>query len=401
MGRSDCAFGNQTCLCADEAYNNRVTTCVIANCTIKQQLVTKNQTLTACGHMSSMKSKGTLEWLRLALFVLPTFFFGVRVTSKIMKLSPWGWDDTILVFAYLILAAFLPANYLVTEAGAGRDMWTLTPDQINRLLLVMYIFNLLYSCAISLIKASIILLYLRIFPNGSVRKILWGTFALNFAIWAGYLGPTIYICRPISFFWTGWAKESEGECINMQASAMSHGVFQVALDAVLLVIPATQIWGLNMSLKKKLGVYLIFGAGIFLTAVSSYRIQSLHMFATSNNPTVNTYETAILTNVELCTGIFVACLPATRQLWKWMVPSLLDLTSRSKTATSKNSTPGNRPPLSAGYAKKSGGGQSWLSRVAKDADDTVIALGDIRSTSATSLVESKHRPPAPAHFGEV
>ncbi|KAK2034783.1 CFEM domain-containing protein [Colletotrichum zoysiae] len=403
MGRSDCGFGNQTCLCADEAYNGLVETCVIANCTVKQGLVTKNQTVAACGKLSSTKTDGTLEWLRVALFILPTFFFALRVTGKIMKLSTWGWDDTTLVFAYVILAGFMPANYLITEAGSGRDMWTLTPDQISRVLLIVYIFNILYSTCLSLIKASIILLYLRIFPKGSVRKVLWGTLALNAALWAGYMGPTIFICRPISFFWDGWMGESEGQCIHLHASAISHSVFQLTLDIILLVIPATQIWGLNMSLRKKIGVYLIFGAGIFLTAVSAYRIRSLVMFATSDNPTVNTYEAAIWSNVELCTGLFVACLPSTRQLWKRMVPSISEMTGKSRSGTSKSSNPGNGAPLAAGqYARKPADKkQSWLTRMVEETADTHIALGDVRSASAASLVEAQDGHAAPARFGEV
>ncbi|KAK1996829.1 CFEM domain-containing protein [Colletotrichum falcatum] len=402
MGRSDCGFANQTCLCADDAYNGLVEACVVANCTVKQELVTKNQTQTACGRASSTETDGTLEWLRIALFVLPTFFFGVRVTVKVMKLSTWGWDDTTIGLAYIILAGFMPANFLITEAGSGRDVWTLTPDQISRVLLIVYIFNLLYTTCLSLIKASLILMYLRIFPDQTVRKVLWGTLAANGLIWAGFLGPTVFVCRPISFFWDGWAKESEGECISFHASSITHSVLQLTLDLVLLVIPATQIWGLNMSRRKKIGVYLIFGAGVFLTAVSAYRIKSLTMFATSINPTVNTYEAAIWSNVELCTGVFVACLPSTHQLWKKMVPNLAGMTGiGSKSAASKSSgTPAGTRQQQQQQQQPGDKKQSWLSRMVDDAE-TAITLREMRSASATSLVESGERPPGPVHFSEV
>lgn len=38
LGRSLCAATNQTCLCDDPIYNQAVTSCVLANCTVVEQL---------------------------------------------------------------------------------------------------------------------------------------------------------------------------------------------------------------------------------------------------------------------------------------------------------------------------------------------------------------------------
>ncbi|WDK18536.1 CFEM domain-containing protein [Colletotrichum graminicola] len=402
IGRSDCSFGNQTCLCADTTYNSLVEECVIANCTVKQGLVTKNTTLTACGTPSSTETDGTLEWLRVVLFIIPTFFFTVRMVSKYLQLSTWGWDDTTFVFAYIVLAAFLPGNYYITEAGSGRDTWTLTPDQITKVLLIVYIFNLLYATCLSLIKGSIILLYLRIFPDTKIRKVLWGTLAFNGALWIVYIGPATFICKPISFFWQGWSGEMEGHCINMHAASVSHSVLQLTFDVVLLVLLASQIWGLNMSPRKKIAVLLVFSTGIFLTAVGAYRVKSLTVFAASDNPTVNTYEAAIWSHVELATGACVACFPSTRQVWNWMVPTLAEITGvKSKYGSSNESTPESTPPSPpSDYSRKQSGKQSWLSRIAADLN-TNVSLRDMRSTSAASLVESKDPSAVPARYGEV
>ncbi|KAK1574201.1 CFEM domain-containing protein [Colletotrichum navitas] len=402
MGRSDCGFANQTCLCADTAYNALVEKCVIANCTVKQGLATKNQTLTACGKPSSTKTDGTLEWLRVVLFIIPTFFFTVRMASKFLKLSAWGWDDTTFVFAFIVLASFLPGNYFITEAGSGRDVWTLTPDQITEVLLIVYIFNLLYATCLSLIKGSIILLYLRIFPDTKIRKVLWGTLAFNGALWIVYVVPAIFICKPISFFWNGWSGEMEGQCIRMHAASVSHSALQLTFDVVLLVILATQIWGLNMSPKKKIAVLLVFSTGIFFTAVGAYRVKSLTVFAASDNPTINTYEAAIWSHIELATGACVACFPSTRQVWNWMVPTMAEIMGvKSNHGSSKTCSSGSTSlPPPSDYDGKPFGKQSWLSRIVDDLN-TNISLRDMRSVSATSLVGSRDPPATPVRDGEV
>ncbi|GJC87571.1 hypothetical protein ColLi_10409 [Colletotrichum liriopes] len=50
----------------------------------------------------------------------------------------------------------------------------------------------------------------------------------------------------------------------MASIALSHGGLNVALDVWMLVLPAVQIWGLNMRLREKLGYMSMFCLGFFL-----------------------------------------------------------------------------------------------------------------------------------------
>lgn len=69
-------------------------------------------------------------------------------------------------------------------------------------------------------------------------------------------------CQPISYFWESWDGEHSGHCFNINALAWAHSALNIALDFWMLYLPATQIWSLQMKLKKKLGVILMFGIGI-------------------------------------------------------------------------------------------------------------------------------------------
>ncbi|GJC96037.1 CFEM domain-containing protein [Colletotrichum higginsianum] len=168
-----------------------------------------------------------MRWFRLTIFALPTFFLFVRVVNKYMKLSSWGWDDTTIMIAYVFL-----------------------------------IFGTLYMTSLAFIKCSILFLYLRIFPDEKFRRVLWGTQLFNLLLWIAFVTGTFAACQPLNFFWNGWKKEMAGKCFNLNAFAMCHGVLNVALDAWMLVLPTTQIYGLRMKLKTKIGVMLMFGVGI-------------------------------------------------------------------------------------------------------------------------------------------
>ncbi|KAE9582100.1 Satratoxin biosynthesis SC1 cluster protein 4 [Colletotrichum fructicola] len=327
-GHSTCALTNQTCMCNDKVLAGYVQTCVMANCTVKEMLVAQNQSLAACG-VPPAQQDTVMQWFRALLFGLPTFFIIVRITNKYMKLSPWGWDDTTCLVAYGVLAAFLPAAYLAEETGAGRDIWSLTPEQITYFLVLFYVFGMLYLTALAFVKASILFLYLRIFPDEKFRRVLWCTQMFNLLLLIAFVGGTVGSCQPIHYFWDGWTGEMKGQCINLNAFAMSHGALNVALDVWMLVLPATQVYDLRMPLMRKLGVMLMFGVGVFLTAVSAYRVKALLIFSTSYNVTADSFQSSLWSHIELCVGIFVACLPSTRQVWRILFPKIVTQLSRT------------------------------------------------------------------------
>ncbi|TDZ29044.1 hypothetical protein C8035_v004622 [Colletotrichum spinosum] len=126
----------------------------------------------------------------------------------------------------------------------------------------------------------------------------------------------------------------QGTCINLNAFAMCHGALNVFLDVWMLILPATQTYNLRMQKKRKLGVMLMFSVGIFLTAVSAYRIRALQLFATSYNVTADSFQSSLWSNIELCVGIFVACLPSTRQVWRTIFPKILEVTHLSRSGRS-------------------------------------------------------------------
>ncbi|OHW90030.1 CFEM domain-containing protein [Colletotrichum incanum] len=402
IGHSNCAITNQTCLCHDDVLAGYVQTCVEANCTVVEMLVARNQSLAACGVPPAQHDNIT-QWFRALLFGLPTFFILVRVANKYMKLSTWSWDDITILVAYAVLAAFLPASYLASRAGSGRDIWTLTPEQITDFLLLFIIFGMLYMTCLAFIKSSILFLYLRIFPDENFRRLLWCTQLFNLLLWVSFISGTFASCQPLNFFWNGWKREMEGKCFNLNAFAMCHGVFNVALDVWMLLLPASQVYNLRMQRKRKLGVMLMFGVGIFLTAVSAYRIKALLLFATSYNITGwlpfaiilrhhsdqryflgDSYQSSLWSHIELCVGIFVACLPSTRQVWRILSPKILEVTH-----ISSRSVRSPKASNVASQASKTASGVHGQPRVASYEESSIAHLvGDFNNIDLNDLTDS-------------
>lgn len=174
-----------------------------------------------------------------------------------------GWDD----WTILIATAFGLTTTVITVTGTianglGRDLWTLTPEQITKFGLYFFINTSLYYVEVALIKLSMLFFYMRIFPSRPTRYVLWGTITVT-ALWGfTYAITTIFLCQPVSYSWEGWDGTHSGKCINIGAVAVSNAVIGIALDFWMLAIPLREIRQLKMHWKKKIGVGLMFGVGI-------------------------------------------------------------------------------------------------------------------------------------------
>ncbi|KAF6801207.1 CFEM domain-containing protein [Colletotrichum sojae] len=284
LPQSPCTGMNQTCLCADPVFNDDVAACLKTGCTVREQLNTANLTWADCGFPLT-DNANLPRFLTGFLFVLPAVFIVIRMMNKWVNPSSWAGDDISILLAFACATAFVPINFRALSLGLGKDIWTLQPDTITEFLKNMFVTQIFYISSLCLIKASIIFFYLRIFPSARFRLVLWATQGFNTSITVLYLILTFTQCDPLPLYWTDWDGQQAGACRDFNKLVLTHVGFNMFLDVWMLALPLTQLYKLNIRLRKKIGVILMFSVGIFLTAVSAIRIQTVVHFATTNNIT--------------------------------------------------------------------------------------------------------------------
>jgi hypothetical protein len=181
--------------------------------------------------------------------------FGYRIFVAKLDL---GLDDWFILAATLCI---IP-SHIVTEAGTvpnglGKDLWTLTPSQITSFGYYFWIMAWIYFLEIALTKLSMLFFYLRIFPSQSAQRVLWATVAFTTAYGIAFVTTCLFQCWPVSYNWTKWDRQHQGQCININAFTWSHAVMSICLDFWMLAVPLWQIKSLQMNLKKKIGVGLM------------------------------------------------------------------------------------------------------------------------------------------------
>ncbi|KAG5663569.1 hypothetical protein KAF25_001505 [Fusarium avenaceum] len=275
LARKDFVGKNQTVICSDKQFANAIGDCLTAKCTMRQTMDFIKMSAAVCGiRPTNEQTKYRVATIIMA--ALAVVFFALRITAKVVLSLPWGLDDTLTVLS------------------------------------VYFIFvEIFYVIGLVLVKAAVLCFFLRIFPDNKFRMVVKCTLAFNFLMGITFFVLIFFQTQPLSLFWEGWQKQQAHLVMSgITKLTLPHAGLSLLVDVWMLVLPLTQLWGLGLKLRKKLGVIAMFSIGIFLTIVAAIRVSELVLFASSADLTVlNAQKAIIWSSIEICVGIMVACMP--------------------------------------------------------------------------------------------
>ncbi|TEA17164.1 Satratoxin biosynthesis SC1 cluster protein 4 [Colletotrichum sidae] len=213
----------------------------------------------------------------------------------------------------------LPMSILVVitvQSGLGKDMWQLTPDQINDFFKLFYISEHFYAFTVLFAKTNFLFFYLRLFANERFCKLTWAVIWVCVLSASSFFFATMFQCWPISYTWTRWDGEHQGRCHDINLQTWAHASVNIALDVVVVSMPISQILKLNWRWKQKLGAGMMFAVALIITLVSVVRLNTINDFMKTSNPTWDIVPISNWSFVELNGFIFCSCMPAFRDYFR-------------------------------------------------------------------------------------
>lgn len=333
-----CEATNSTCICSHEGYQSDMGDCMFNACDQTSALFSRNLTLTHCEFPVRNRDvefivPSVILSLVAGAFVATRFVHNKYFSTK----TRLTWDDWMITsgsFSGLIPLAI--EIFLLLPNGLGRDQWALDKSQLLKFGHYFYGVEICYLFLISLLKISITLFYISIFPGGRIHRLLWGTVWFHLATGVAFIFKTIFQCSPVDYNWLRFTPDSgmDGHCININASAWANGVICVLGDIWLLALPLSQISKLHLPWKKKLGAYAMFLTGAIVTLVSILRLASIATFANSRNPTWDNWSLVFWSTMEVSIGFMCCTLPTLRLVLKRFFPRVFN-TEVSKSGVSR------------------------------------------------------------------
>ncbi|KJZ72218.1 hypothetical protein HIM_08360 [Hirsutella minnesotensis 3608] len=334
------------CICGTgfHGIDEKRSQCIIDSCGFPVSLPARNLIATACG--APIRNQTPRFNIMLVILLGFTFLFILlRLVFKQFFSSRrrLGIDDWVIVVKSLVgLPCVAVLIFGLGANGLGKDVWTLKPDEVAAFSRYFYIMEMLYLVILTLVRLSVTLFYLEIFPSKTARRLLWGTAIFHVASGVAFVVKVVFQCWPISFNWTIYTEvHSQGHCVNISASSWANAGIGVAADLWLLAIPLFQLKKLDLHWKKKVGAALMFLAGATGTVVSILRLGSLHHFADTINPTWERYGIVWWSAIEVQAGMMCTCLPAARAILVHFWPHVFGtgFQPRSRGSTEPTSEP--------------------------------------------------------------
>ncbi|KAL4937711.1 hypothetical protein BDV06DRAFT_226682 [Aspergillus oleicola] len=316
---SSCALTDMKCICNDTHLQTVLQGCILQSCSVKEAFTAKRLSDTMCG-VTPEADSDTLVIVSTVFLVIAIICVLLRGAGRAMG-SNFGLDDLSIALGLGVAIAIGVIVFPIRDLGLGKDIWMIPFDDINKILELFNVLTTIYPPCISLIKISMLFLYLRLFPGNKIRIVTMITLALTTMWGIIYTIVGIFVCTPRSYAWTNWDGEHQGTCLNETAIVVSHAIINIILDVFIICLPLPTLLKLELKMSKKIGVCFMFLIGLLVTVLSILRLSTTTGFMKSTNPTRDFVPVSIWSALEIDLAIICACFPGVRAFFKIVMPS--------------------------------------------------------------------------------
>ncbi|KAI2615090.1 hypothetical protein GGR54DRAFT_308286 [Hypoxylon sp. NC1633] len=270
----------------------------------------------------------TIVFSALALLTV-----ALRFLVRFKRHAPLALDDLFILPGLLFTLALGACTVAGVYLGhVGRHV-TVNPQGIPEYGPWIYSFykvewagQLISILAFTFIKISLVLFYRRIFRGN--RFYLITTILLYFICGWGvsFFLAILLECIPVSQAWLPQSQR-DGQCYNPLPAFDAMATTNMIIDIAILTIPQPIVWKLNMPLRRRVGISIIFLLGAFVVGISAARIYFFYSIAA--NPELQfdvSYNAAAAfywTNIDASVAVVCASLPSLHTLLVDLSPGRL------------------------------------------------------------------------------
>ena len=194
----------------------------------------------------------------------------------------------------------------------------LDPNVITTSLKSLFAAALSWTFSTSAIKISLLLLYIRVFPQRAFRLTAYALMGVVAVYCVGCVIFYVGNCRPIQ---ANWTPDLPGAvCGKQQAGWLGTGIANIITDVVILSLPMRSVYYLQVPRRTKAAVAGIFGIGFITLVVSIARLATL-LQIDLDDFTYTAVPADIFSAFEPTLMIVCACLPIMRPLFRNFLPT--------------------------------------------------------------------------------
>ncbi|KAI1483881.1 hypothetical protein F4774DRAFT_423425 [Daldinia eschscholtzii] len=261
-----------------------------------------------------------------------TIAISLRGYSRVFITRKLFLEDLLAFAAYVLLIASQCMGFrFINSAGMFVHQWDIRMRDLSEFLWVTTLCLAFYSIVIMNLKVAILLEWKRTFvPSGTRGFFFWTCYFLIFINILFYTSAFIVVnlsCTPHKKMWD---QTVPGKCFDRKAVDVSSASINIASHILILVLPHTVIWKLNMTTKKKINVSLVFAIGVLALLSGIFRLVATVQYFQTQDATYAISRMAVWCGAEMVFVLFVFCAPTFPNVFHDMKLSLGLFTPWSK-----------------------------------------------------------------------
>ncbi|KAK2781473.1 hypothetical protein FQN53_000564 [Emmonsiellopsis sp. PD_33] len=304
--------------------------------------------------------------------------------AKLYLVRTFQAQDVLVMLGYLV---FIPQMYfcyaLVNEPGYFVHQYDLKMRSMIQPTFYILLIGSLYQAVLPLVKTAILVEWCRILkPPGNRWRSPFFVGCVAIIVLQITFGIACVVllnvqCTPHESIWKAWMPERK--CWNLIDLQLASGSIQLFSDVAMFLLPQKTIWNLQLSWKKKLGVSIVFGLGIFACVSAAVRLSVTVNFGYDPDQMYALGPLVFWVDAESTCAFFIVCIPCLPKIFKDK-----GVIRRVKQAFGmKVSQPGNYgssgKPSKYGYGSKHSVGDSYRQLY----DEHGVPLEDMHSSAST------------------
>ncbi|KAL6231480.1 hypothetical protein BDW75DRAFT_243869 [Aspergillus navahoensis] len=243
--------------------------------------------------------------------VLVTISLALRIWAQTIRRRRFMAHDYLYFSGYVVAigysAQFLYGIYPNVMGMHLEDAIRLYPDRLEKALKIIAASTFIWAFATTLVKLSLLSLYLQIFKSQLLFQVLAyivATLSAMLALSGILLG--ILFCQPFAYNWDRTIKG--GHCGDSPKFQLSTAVVNMMLDFFIVLLPLPILWSLQMSWKRKAMLSGVFSLGLCICAMNLTRtILVVHQDRT--DVTRSIAQIGLFSILEVNVGMICAALP--------------------------------------------------------------------------------------------
>lgn len=128
---------------------------------------------------------------------------------------------------------------------------------------ILHVGGVLYSISLPLIKASILLEWSRIFVPMGTRNAFWWICNILVVLQLSFMVAIVFaLCFACVPYQKIWDLTTPGTCLDKTRIEIASAGINLGADIIILALPQKVIWSLQMGIKRKIGVSVVFSLGV-------------------------------------------------------------------------------------------------------------------------------------------